>query len=129
MASSTLEVTYEASGKALIEALDDSGLRVRTALWAFSADLGRWELVLGTGLVDREGPLEAYKRVGKVLRSLPEKGRVRLDEVSIRGLRDPLVRGVHETRMFRDVSLEDPVRTGGLMWRGVYLDEALIYRI
>jgi hypothetical protein len=57
-------------GQALLDRLADAGMAVRVAWWAKPFDEDRWSLYIATPVEDEKGPLEAYRQILPVLRSM-----------------------------------------------------------
>jgi len=82
MDQSTLVDDQILVGRGFIERFAADGNDVQVAFWVREADEGLWFLYVATDLVDREGPLAAYRAVHDSLRKLdqPEvlSGRIKL---------------------------------------------------
>ncbi len=60
------------SGRELVQHLAQDGMKIRTALWLFSAETGRWSLVLASPEVRTVGPLALYRKTNKQLKRMGE---------------------------------------------------------
>ena len=60
------------SGRELVQRLAQDGMKIRTALWLFSAETGRWSLVLASPEVRTAGPLALYRKTNKQLKRMGE---------------------------------------------------------
>jgi hypothetical protein len=54
-------------GQRLLEALARNRFPVVAALWNYFPESMEWRLVIVSPVVDRDGPLRAYRRIGRVL--------------------------------------------------------------
>jgi hypothetical protein len=70
MVGTTLVTEWIEAGKRLTEALDRESFDVVASLWFYDAESGDWRLIIASPLVDRDGPLEAYRAVQRVLGGL-----------------------------------------------------------
>jgi hypothetical protein len=90
MAASVLVGPEVAEGTLLLAELDRIGLPIAAAFWVSSKGGSGRRLVIASPLVDVEGSLPAYQRVGAALRSLPHLRLARTDITAV-GERDPIV--------------------------------------
>jgi hypothetical protein len=70
MVGTTLVEKWVEAGRRLTEALDNSGLEVVASFWFLDSETDEWRLMIAMPLVDREGPLEAYRAIQKALDSM-----------------------------------------------------------
>lgn len=75
-------------GRAVLRALDEAHVPIRSAFWLYFREADEWRLVLGTPLVEDLGPRAAYNEVEKTLKG--EAGLVPLRQIVILGMEDPL---------------------------------------
>lgn len=117
-----LEVDIE-GGRTLLKALEKVDFGVRAALWLYSSDSGRWRLMLGSPLVDQEGPKSAYTVVQSELAKLKPRSRISLWDISVAGLSDDLIRALlaHDYQILT----EDWLRK--LVIGNVFIEAAYIY--
>lgn len=117
-----LEVDIE-GGRTLLKALEKVDFGVRAALWLYSSDSGRWRLMLGSSLVDQEGPKSAYTVVQSELAKLKPRSRISLWDTSVAGLNDDLIRALltHDYQILA----EDWLRK--LVIGNVFIEAAYIY--
>ena len=111
-------------GAGILRALDAAKFPVTVALWLLKEDEGEWTLVLGTPLYDKD-PDEAYGRLGSALR--PEGYYLGLLPIRIEGHRHPLIAGLRKT--FGNAASVEGMRLGKHSIRGVWIDDAYVYRI
>ncbi len=109
----SMEVDVE-GGLKLLKALDKADFDVRAALWLYSSDSGRWRLVIGSPLVDQEGPKSAYTTVQSELAKLKSHSRISLWDISVLGLDDEPIHALlardHQgltERWFRQLVIDD----------------------
>lgn len=77
-----------AGGRMLLKALDKAAPDIRAALWLYLSDSGRWRLILGSPLVDQEGPRSVYAKIESELVKLKPHIRLSLMDISVVGLND-----------------------------------------
>ncbi len=123
MATDLLVTDGIRQGERLLRALDSAHFPVTTALWHLSD--GIWRYVLGTPVVDRNGPREAYRQVNEVMRS--NNIHVSLSEVTVVSPKDPLV------VLIRAAVHTGPTDVSGVRFTAntinhVFIEDAYIYR-
>lgn len=82
-----MEVDVE-GGRKLLKALHRVGFDISVALWLYSSDFGQWRFILGSPLVDQEGPKSAYIIVQSELAKLKLQSQISLWDISVLGLND-----------------------------------------
>ena len=82
MVGTTLVNEWIEAGKRLTEALDRESFELVASLWYYDAENGDWRLIIASPLVDRQGPLEAYRVVQKVLGDLKLEN-LNLNDISV----------------------------------------------
>jgi len=114
------------AGRKLIEGLDAAKVPIKAALWLYLPEFQRYQLMLASSVYDQAGPLEAYRTLVDVLRTLSPDDKSRLQSVNIVGESDPLVNSL------RTMVRLDP-GTSGIRYSGSpgreYIDDAWIYRL
>jgi len=60
-------------GQKLVARLVQEGFPVKAAAWVKETDGGFWFLYLVSPVVDRQGPLKAYRRINAVIAELPQE--------------------------------------------------------
>jgi hypothetical protein len=130
MDNTTLVIPYlppdwQDKGEAFLRALDAAGVPVTAAYWLYAEETG-WRLVLASPEVEQFGPKHFYMRVLGVLRSLPESvlssgiiTAVPSYEPSAVALRKAVPSGQGIVR----------VRVTGNVLNGLYIPDALVYRV
>lgn len=73
MVRTTLVKGWIEAGKKLTEALDEAKVQLVASLWFFDPDTNEWRLIIASPLVDKKGPLEAYRAIQKVLDGLQQE--------------------------------------------------------
>ena len=68
MVRGTLVDRYLQAGTRLIELLDQAGVQASGALWLYSSEFEKWQLILALPEVAQSGPRTAYRHVGDVFR-------------------------------------------------------------
>ena len=63
MGTATLVDQEIADGKRLIDALNQAGLSVNSALWLYLPEKETWRLMLTSPIFDKEGSLKTYKEI------------------------------------------------------------------
>ncbi len=127
MVTATLVEKNIKDGETLIRALDKRGdLVVKGALWFFNPESEIWRLIIASPFVDEHGPKEAYKIAQEVLKDISSKVDITLDEISMVGYNDDLI------RLFRGaihVSGISGVRFRRNVIDNTFVEDAYIYRM
>lgn len=122
-----LNEEYIADGKALIQKLDDQGLKIESAFWFFFPDISNWKLVFGTPEVVKNGPKSVYKEIQKALSKLDLKSKILLDDISILKPNAPL------SNLLKFAVRTGPgisqIRFSNNIINGQKIEDALIYRL
>ena len=114
-------------GRRLIQALDEKGFSLRAALWFYLPDLAEWRLLLGSPLVDTDGPKLAYRRVQAVLTRMSPPSRLTLQSISIVSARDPLIQLLSSAIQTGPAILD--IRFSKSTVNGTFIEDAYIYRL
>jgi hypothetical protein len=126
-------------GRRLIDALLGDNFVVKVALWAKPTEQGRWYLYLASPIVDEQGPLAAYKRLVRIMRSNPDLSPPWIDSVDVRliGLNDSIAAAASD--LLRPSVPDSPfavqnpkpfpgmTRYGGSTLGGVDIEGAILY--
>lgn len=56
-------------GQCLLQKLDRLRFRIEAAFWHYDPETKRWKLVLVSPVVDRRGPISAYRQIQKAMGS------------------------------------------------------------
>lgn len=127
MAKETLLESDIAAGARFIEALDEDGEAVDTALWFYYPDLSQWKLLIASPAFEKDRPTSSYTKVSKLLSNEDEVGRsISISDIKILTAKDPmrrLLKGIIRTGK----SL-DRIRMTSNILNGIYVEDALVYR-
>lgn len=113
------------AGAEVLQALDDELGEVFTAFWYRDPETDDWHLVIGSDVVDREGPTRANSRLLKILKGKDTE--LSPLEVDLVGRRDPLVEAIR-TLKTQPMTLRAPMHIYRTMLGGHYVDDAYVYR-
>lgn len=131
MGQVVLVTDFIAAGRRLIDALDRDGFDVNTALWFYTAEDQRWELVIASKDVQKKGLIDSYTRVGRVFRAIPDIDALRdgldLDDVILTKPSDELIRALRSR--YHVAPGEREIRLTGTFVRGIPVDDAILYRV
>ena len=126
MAETALVDAKIKAGAELLQILDTTFGPIFAALWYRAPDAEDWRFVIGSDLVDREGPLAANRHLVDALRGYSWEVGISPLDVSVVGRRDPLMvilRSAPET-----VGSRGPLRISGAVVGGHFVEDAYIYR-
>ena len=125
MAEDALVTDKIEAGAKLLEALDRSDIRIKTAFWLHYPDQDSWKLVLAPGK-KIEGTKDIYMKIGEILRS-PELANqnVEISDIKIMQPDVPLLRALSVAIRTEG---NKPIRFSRNVINGIYIDDALIYR-
>ncbi len=129
MAKDSLVEPEIKAGEELLKAVDETGLRVRTAFWYYLPGAEQWRLILASPLVDEGGPSAAYAEVQRALQKLNASVReaLRLSEISVVSPASELPRLISSAFQTSPQS-SSPIRFRANTIDGVYIDDAIVYR-
>lgn len=113
------------TGRRLTRALEGPPFSASASLWLYMPEASEWRLVIGTPLVDKKGPIQAYGELQKVL----QKEQITLDlrHVSLVSPQDSLI-GLLRKALRTGPQMAE-VRFTGNTIDNVYIEDAYIYRI
>ena len=112
-------------GKDVVRALDEAGVKIRTALWHFLSEAAEWRLVLATPIVDHDGPRAAYEAVRRVL---AERGvDSPLLQITLVSPRDPLIKQLRSAVTTPPGAIKD-IRFTNNVVGNILIEDAHIYR-
>lgn len=112
-------------GKAVLKAIDEAHLNVRTAFW-LSTD-GNWRLMLATPLVDQEGHRQAYKAIQAALAKCNPDDVVPLRQIEVISVTDPRIQAVKSLRKNLDITAA-PIRFSNNVIKDILIEDSYIYR-
>src|SRR5262245_25684799 len=125
MGASTLVDVDIDRGRRALKALDDAGLKVRSALWLFAPAASDWRLRLTMPLVDQEGTRAVYERVRQVLAT--EHVDIPVWSIQVVGTRDPVTKGIRKAIRTRPTEISG-IRMRNNVVDDQYIEDAYIYR-
>lgn len=96
------------SGRRVLYAMKQSGMRVTAALWAYSTDVGIWRLVIATHEVDRKGPIASYLRLRKLLLEQRPATDLSKIDISLVSPRDSYIRDIRSR--YHKTASESPIQ-------------------
>jgi hypothetical protein len=112
-------------GEKILRSLDAAKFPISVAVWILTEEQG-WQLVIGTPLYESGGPGEAYKNLINALRR-DDLESMDFEDVRLMGNRHPFIRELR--RLFGKTASVHGMRLGGHHIGGVWLDDAVVYRI
>lgn len=126
MDKATLVEADFATGKKLVEAMDDSSLSISVALWLYSPEYEDWRFVLASRRFDAIKSSEAYGLVHDAAEAagIPLE---RTPPLLILKMSDPFVRTLRG--MFAKTKSVEGLRLGGQLIGDQFVEDALVYRI
>lgn len=113
-------------GSKILRILDDAGLKVTVALWAFLPDYEDWRLILSSRKFDAAGPTGGY---GLLHDTLDAAG-FSLEETPTVGIfrdSDPFIRSLR--KIFGKANSVDGMRLGGQTFGDRFVEDGYAYRI
>ena len=113
-------------GSRILQLLDEAGLQVKVALWAFLGEYEEWRLVLSSSKFDHGSLRDAYGLLHKAL----DAAGFPLEQtptVVILRTSDPFVKTLR--KIFGKAKSVEGMRLGGQTIGNRYLDDAYAYRI
>jgi hypothetical protein len=125
MAASPLVKDHVELGKNAAKALDAASFRAPAIFWLYVSDAEEWRFVVGTPIVDSDGPRAAYAQIQKALKNTtPELPLSRVFAMSpndalIRALRKAVPTGPGITG----------IRFSGNTVNNIFIEDAYIYRL
>ena len=107
-------------GLSLLDRLRENGLDIDVSCWIKSADEDRWSLYIATPLVDRSGPMVAYREVNRVLRSM---GSIQIldSQIKLIGTTNRIAKEV------RELQKAFSGHKSRLLLGGMFVDEIYLY--
>ena len=113
-------------GSRILQLLDEAGLQVKVALWAFLGEYEEWRLVLSSSRFDVGSLRDAYGLLHKAL----DAAGFPLEQtptVVILRTSDPFIKTLR--KIFGKAKSVEGMRLGGQTIGNRYLDDAYAYRI
>ncbi|MBN1974092.1 MAG: hypothetical protein JW787_10670 [Sedimentisphaerales bacterium] len=116
MVTNTLTDQIIKAGKSLIKELEESGIKVDSALWFNYQEEGSWKLMLSFSNIEEEGPKAAYKKVQKALSNVQEKNMIFLDDIVIVEPNTRLIQSLKRAfNKCKDITISNSVIDGQLI--------------
>jgi hypothetical protein len=110
MAAPTLSREREREGRLLCSRIEQGGVPLEAAFWAYHSLLGRWRLFLITPAVDTEGPRWVRRRVRELLGAADGGAAISLDTDDIdvdTPLHPDILAMIGDLSVGRDAALRD----------------------
>jgi len=113
-------------GLEIVEKLDQAGLKVSVALWAFLSEYSDWRLILASRQFDSVGLRDAYGLLHDASDAagiIPERAPLMM----ILPMNDSFIRDLR--RRFGKAKSVEGMRLGGQMFGDRFIEDAYVYRI
>jgi hypothetical protein len=116
-----------ASGRKMVELLDNEKFGAVSAFWLFSVESNQWLFVVASPEVRKDGPKRAYGRIQRLLTEFPNGDQsISLDEVKVVPPDHPLVKLLRTTvRTGKGIS---GLRVTRNRINNTYIEDAYVYR-
>lgn len=124
MATATLVNSDIEIGRRIVGALARAGIPVSVSLWAFVPELGEWQFMIATPLVDTKGPLSAYGEVNKALQRDGIFEDVPLGQIFLKSPSDPALKSLEKQSK---VVPRESRRAVNQQIAGNFVEEAYVY--
>jgi len=114
-------------GEQLVSNLEQAGFDIRAALWLYSSEPDKWELVIASPLVDQKGPKKTYIFIQSELAKIEPSPEIDLGDISVLSPEHRLIEA-----LLRMKEIYPTVTTRWLnreVVNGVYIEGAYIYRL
>jgi len=114
-------------GEKLISTLERAGLDIRAALWLYSSDPDKLELVIASPFIDQNGPKKTYTFIQAELAKMEPSPEIDLEDISVLSPKNRLIeallrmREIYPTSIIKWLSRE--------VVNGVYIEAAYIHRL
>jgi hypothetical protein len=126
MAETALVEPNITAGAELLRILDTTLEAIFAALWYRDPDAEDWRFVIGSDVVDREGPIAANRRLLEALRGYSWEAGISPLDVYVVGRRDPLVEALRSAPQVTGTI--GPVHLSSALVGGRFIEDAYIYR-
>ena len=114
-------------GASFVEALDESGVVVKAALWLFDPETIGWKLVIGSPELPVVGPAPLYRKAIGVLDRLGRPEPLGFNNITILDTKNPIFQAI-ATRINTGPGISG-IRVRGDTINGVHFADAYIYRV
>jgi len=125
MAETALVDAKIKAGAELLQILDATFGPIFAALWYREPEAKDWRFVIGSDLVDREGPIAANRRLLDALGGYSWEVGISPLDVYVVGRRDPLVEALRSA--LHTAGTSGPVHVSGALDGGRFIEDAYIY--
>lgn len=113
-------------GQEILRALDDAGIPVSVALWAYLPEFEDWRLILASRKLESAGLSEGYGAIRKATDAAGISVE-RIPLTMIMRITTPFVRELR--RLFGKTKTVEGMRLGGQMIGDRYIEDAYVYRV
>ena len=119
-----------ATGKQVLQILDQAGFKVVVAFWLYTTEFEAWRLYIASPVVDAEGITKAYFQLLSALRSSDEPNLASRVTITLLSPKDKLIRAFRRT-FARAVEIKDGgVRLASQVIKdGFFVEQAYLYRV
>jgi hypothetical protein len=114
-------------GNVLIECLKEANFPLVAAFWIYTEESGDWRLILASPLVDEKGPMNAARKVDKVIRSKPQLRPFIFADMSVKSPQNDLVRALRAVRPY--LKEEKGIMVSGRPVDGHFIEHAYVYSL
>lgn len=114
-------------GRRLVEELDRNKVPLRAAFWYLVEDRDRYQLVLATSVVDRDGPIKAYKEILAALGEVESEVRPQATDLTAVSPSDHLIKALR--RLVKTGKGISEIRLSRNFVGDQYVEDALVYRL
>jgi hypothetical protein len=113
-------------GSRILQILDDAGLQIKVALWAFLSEYEDWRLILSSRKFDEAGLMEAYGRFHKAL----DSAGVDVEETPVTIILESKDRFIRELRRkYGKMKRVEGMRLSGQAIGDRFVEDSYVYRI
>lgn len=128
MATATL-VNYEIKeGKRLLDALNEAGLAIDSALWIYDPERELWQLTIALPLYDTHGMLKSYEEILTVFHQVEPELNIDWTALVAVSPQDKLIDGLRQFKHQFDLDLSEK-RIANNAIDTILVEDAYIYQI
>ncbi len=108
----------------LVNRIKEDNIDVKAVFWLYTSEADQWYLYIATDLVDQVGITEAYKRVLRTMKQLPN---LRIDrfQVKLVSPADASAKAIADFRAMTHAPAPTEIRSSNL--GGIYIEHAYVY--
>ena len=114
------------SGKELIKHFDHKGLDIKIAFWFLDEEIDRWYLFISTSSVESEGSREVYRSILYAMKGFITE--IRFEDIKVISY-DSKMAKIFRSAIHTEKNTLEPIRFQGNVINGLYIKDALIYRV